>query len=139
MSEATMWWIAAGILVGLELTSGTFYLLMLAFGLAAAALSASLGAPHPIQLVVAAVVGGGAVVLWHLIRSSKAGLPSQANPDVNIDIGSRVHVAHWKADGTARVLHRGAPWDARFEGSGPPSPGDYVIRAIDGATLILGL
>lgn len=138
MSEPTMWWIAAGVLIGLELASGTFYLLMLALGLAAAALAASLGAAHSTQFVVASVVGGGAVVLWHLIRSSRATTPAGANPDVNIDIGNAVHVSHWRADGTARVQHRGAPWDARYDGPDVPDAGDYVIRAIDGATLILG-
>lgn len=146
MSETTMWWIAAGVLIGLELTSGTFYLLMLALGLAAAALSASLGAAHSAQFVVAAVVGGGAVAAWHFIRTSRPAPASQANPDVNLDIGNTVHVSHWHADGTARVQHRGAPWNARYEGPASPSalpgalpsPGDYVIRAIEGATLVLG-
>lgn len=141
MSEATMWWIVAGVLIGLELATGTFYLLMLAFGLAAAALAASLGASHTVQFTVAAVVGGGAVTLWHFIRSSRTANPSRSNPDVNLDIGNLVHVSHWRADGTARVHHRGAPWDARFEGAEGAAalqPGDYVIRAIDGATLVLG-
>ncbi|WP_374592408.1 NfeD family protein [Aquabacterium sp.] len=139
MTDSTMWWIAAGVLTGLELASGTFYLLMLALGLAAAALSASLGASHATQLVMAAVVGGGAVVLWHVVRTSRPTPASRANPDVNLDIGNTVHVSHWHADGTARVQHRGAPWDARYEGGTPPTgPGDYVIRAIDGATLVLG-
>lgn len=138
MSEATMWWIVAGVLIGLELATGTFYLLMLALGLAAAALSASLGASQTTQFVVAAIVGGGAVVLWHVIRSSRIQTPTQANPDVNLDIGNLVHVSHWRVDGTARVQHRGAPWDARYDGPEPPPPGDYVIRAIEGATLVLG-
>lgn len=138
MSETTMWWITAGVLIGLELATGTFYLLMLAFGLAAAALSASLGAAHATQFTVAALVGGGAVVLWHLIRTSRTAPAPRANPDLNIDIGNVVHVSHWRTDGTARVQHRGAPWDARYDGSEPPAPGDYVIRAIDGATLVLG-
>ena len=34
VSAATGWWVAAGIAVAAELGTGTFYLLMMAFGLA---------------------------------------------------------------------------------------------------------
>ena len=39
-TAATGWWIAAGMLVAIELLTGTFYLLMLALGCVAAALAA---------------------------------------------------------------------------------------------------
>ena len=42
LSGATGWWIVAGVLVAAELATGTFYLLMLALGAAAAALAAHL-------------------------------------------------------------------------------------------------
>jgi hypothetical protein len=47
LSASTLWWLATGALVVLELTSGTFYLLMLALGAAAGALAAHLGCPPP--------------------------------------------------------------------------------------------
>ncbi|MBA3625982.1 MAG: NfeD family protein, partial [Methylibium sp.] len=37
-SAATLWWIAAGVLIAAELATGTFYLLLLALGATAAAL-----------------------------------------------------------------------------------------------------
>ena len=40
MADATVWWLATGLVVLLELFTGTFYLLMLAVGLAAGALAA---------------------------------------------------------------------------------------------------
>ena len=43
MSESTLWWLLAGAAVGLELVTGTFYLLMIALGLGAAAMAAHLG------------------------------------------------------------------------------------------------
>src|SRR5688500_16392511 len=61
MAEPTVWWLLAGAAVAVELATGTFYLLMLALGMAAAAIAAHLGASIPLQLVTAAVVGGGAV------------------------------------------------------------------------------
>ena len=33
MSEATLWWVIAGVTVALELVTGTFYLLLLAIGM----------------------------------------------------------------------------------------------------------
>ena len=88
MSDATVWWLLAGAAVALELVSGTFYLLMLALGLAAAALAAHAGAGLAWQLSCAALVGGGAVLAWsRLARQRGQGADSAANPDLNLDIG----------------------------------------------------
>lgn len=138
MQASTLWWIATGLLVAAELATGTFYLLMVAVGLAGGALVAHLGAGSNTQIVMAAVVGGGAVAVWHLLRGRRQGVPpAAANPDVNIDIGQRVQVPQWNADGTARISYRGSQWSARFRGEGPPAPGEHVIRAMDGSELLL--
>jgi membrane protein implicated in regulation of membrane protease activity len=137
-SDATGWWVAAGVLVAAELAVGTFNLLMLAVGMVAGALAAHAGLALPGQLVVAALVGGGAVVAWRVKRSrDPAPEPAASNRNVNLDIGSRVHVRQWNADGTARVEYRGTGWDVRFVGSGAPTPGDYTIRALDGNCLLV--
>jgi membrane protein implicated in regulation of membrane protease activity len=137
-TASTLWWLAAAGLVAAELATGTFYLLMLALGAAAAALSAHAGLGSTGQFLTAALVGGGAVALWHLrqLRRPPAAAAA-ANRDVNLDIGSVVHVPHWRADGSARVSYRGAGWDARFAGSGAPGAGDFVIRAVEGSRLVL--
>ena len=138
LNAATLWWVAAGVLIATELATGTFYLLMLALGTAAAALASYAGLGFTAQLVTAAIVGGGAVILWHSKRSREPKpAPAASNPDVNLDIGSRVHVAHWHADGTARVQYRGADWNVRFQGTGTPTGGDYLISALEGSTLLL--
>ncbi|NMD13596.1 MAG: NfeD family protein, partial [Candidatus Cloacimonetes bacterium] len=72
MDDANIWWLLTGVTVAAELMTGTFYLLMFALGLAAAAIAASLGLGVSTQLVIAAVVGGGAVVAWHLLRGKKS-------------------------------------------------------------------
>ena len=54
LSNASVWWIAAGVAVAAELATGTFYLLMIALGLGAGALAAHFGSTQPIQLLVAA-------------------------------------------------------------------------------------
>jgi membrane protein implicated in regulation of membrane protease activity len=139
LTPAVFWWIAAGVAVAAELVTGTFYLLMAALGLAAAGITAYFGGGFSAQLIVAALVGGGAVAGWHRKRASQPKGPAAAfNPDVNIDVGQRVHVAHWKTDGTARVTYRGANWSVRWSGDEPPAPGDYVIRAVQGNELLLG-
>jgi membrane protein implicated in regulation of membrane protease activity len=127
-----------GLLVVLELTSGTFYLLMLAVGTAAGALAAHAGLSFPGQLVAAAVIGGAAVTLWHRRRLARPAGPRAAeNPDMNLDIGSRVQVEAWNTDRQARVHYRGAAWGARFAGAGMPTPGEHVIVAVEGSLLVL--
>lgn len=143
MEPSTWWWLAAALAVAAELATGTFYLLMLALGLAAAAVSAQLQAPAALQLLAAALVGGGAVAFWAWRRGGVAArrLGAEADPDVNPDIGQRVHVSRWAADGSARVHYRGASWSARWQDGPadlPPTPGDYVIRAVQGSELLLG-
>lgn len=134
---ATAWWIVAGGLVALELASGTFYLLMLALGAAAAAVSAHLGLGFAAQLLTAALVGGCAVVVWHRVRSQRhQQLPASVNPDVNLDIGQAVQVDQWHDD-AAQVSYRGAQWQARFVGQAPAAPGRHLIRGIEGSCLLL--
>ena len=116
MAESTIWWLLAGGAVALELLTGTFYLLMFALGLAAAALAAHAGASFPVQLVAAAVVGGGAVAGWHVFRGRQpAAAAAGANRDVNLDVGESVHIDAWNADGTAQVKYRGAQWTVMRE------------------------
>ncbi len=127
-------------IVGLELLTGTFYLLMLALGAMAGALSATLGASMPVQLLCAGVVGGLSVLGWHLKRQrgkDRALGAGMANPDLHLDVGQSVEVAQWSPDGLARVHYRGTEWDARHHGSTPPQSGAHRIRAVEGSHLVL--
>ena len=143
MSESTIWWLLAGLTVGVELMTGTFYLLMLAIGLVAAALAAHMGLPLTGQLVTAALVGGGAVVFWHLRRSAQPRqAPAQANADVIMDIGEAVQVDAWNLDGTASVKYRGANWTAIHHAGNPadsqqPAVGQHRIKEMQGNRLVL--
>ena len=71
LSASTFWWVAAGVAVAVELATGTFYLLMIALGLAGAAVAAMLGLGLTAQIVSAALIGGGATALWHRRRSTR--------------------------------------------------------------------
>ena len=88
MADWINWLVAAGVLVVLELFTGTFYLLMIAIGLGFGALAALAGMSVPMQTIVAAVVG---VVATGLLHRSRLGRPARGDaardPNVNIDIG----------------------------------------------------
>jgi membrane protein implicated in regulation of membrane protease activity len=138
MADSTLWWLLAGAAVAVELVTGTFYLLMLAIGLAAGALAAHAGAGLPIQLVIAALVGGGAVAAWHLQRGRRPSeAPAGSNPNVNMDVGEEVHVEHWAADRTATVRYRGATWTVVPVGGTPQGPGAYRVREVTGSRLVV--
>ena len=111
MAESSIWWVAAGIAVALELATATFYLLMIAFGMAVGAIAAHLGAGTSLQMVLAAAAGGASVLVLHYSRKSLIKpIRAEANRDVNMDIGGLVQVDAWAADGTAQVQYRGAAW-----------------------------
>ena len=139
MGESTIWWLLAGAAVAVELMTGTFYLLMLAVGLGAGALAAHLGLPPIGQMVIAAVIGGGAVAAWHWYRGkSPAPLPANANRDVHLDIGEPIHVAKWNLDGTATVKFRGAHWTAvAANPDESTSPGNFRIKEMLGNRLVI--
>jgi membrane protein implicated in regulation of membrane protease activity len=139
MEWSTVWWLLTGAAVAAELLTGTFFLLMLALGLAAGAVAAHLGGGIATQLVSAAVVGGGAVVAWHKWRKMhRTTLPASANQDVNLDIGQTVQVDQWNADGTAHVKYRGADWTVALTNPNPSAPaGAYRIVAVQGSRLIV--
>ena len=137
MAESTVWWLITGCVVAAELLTGTFYLLMLAIGLAAAALAAHAGLALAAQIGTAAVIGGGAVTAWHLLRPASATARASANRDVNLDIGEHVHVTEWAADRTARVQYRGSPWSARLAPGAAVASGEHVVTAVEGNWLVL--
>jgi len=138
MADSTFWWSAAGIAVAVELATGTFYLLMLAIGLVAGALAAHAGAAVPLQLVVAAVAGGGAVaVLYVQRRREPVRAAARANPDVNTDIGETVQVEAWQSDGTASVRYRGANWTVIAAPGSNHEHGAHRVREVVGNRLVV--
>ena len=138
MAESTLWWLATGGIIVAELLTGTFYLLMLGVGCAAGALAAHLGWGLVPQMVLASLVGGGAVVVWHLrqMRGHKEA-PAQSNANVNLDIGETVQVDSWNADGTADVHYRGARWTAIHRAGVTPSAGPHRVAELVGNRLVV--
>ena len=138
MEASTLWWLLAGLAVVAELLTGTFYLLMLALGLAAGALSAHVGAGQASQLAMAGAVALASVLLCHLLRKRRpASQACLASPDVNLDVGEIVQVLHWESDGTARVPYRGAQWTVVLRPGLIPAPGAYRVAELVGNRLLV--
>ena len=138
MHVAMLWWIAVGVLVGAQLLTGTVYLLVIALGAAAGALAAHAGASLATQMVVAALVGGVAVVACYLMRRRRPGDPSpRAERSVNLDVGEIVQIDGWNADGTAQIRYRGAPWTALHRPGAEPRPGPHRVAELVGSRLLV--
>ncbi|MGK2899289.1 MAG: NfeD family protein [Burkholderiaceae bacterium] len=138
ISTATLWWVAAGFAVAIELATGTFYLLMIALGLAAGAVAAQLGFAVGAQVIAAAVLGGGATAFWHWRRYRQPqSAPARENRDVNLDIGECVRVDAWGADRTARVQYRGSAWTARLAPGAAAAAGEHRVVAVEGNWLVV--
>lgn len=143
MAQWMIWSILAVVLVILELFSGTFYLLMVAFGLAVGALAALLGTSVELQIIVAAIVGVLATAVLHRSKFGKFNLTDAArDPNINLDIGQSLTIDTW-SDGSggrpvARVMYRGAQWDVELALHAEPIPGSFTIREIRGSRLVVG-
>ena len=127
------WFLLALILLGLEMVTGTFYLLMVAIAMAVGGLAALLGMGIAWQLVLGAVtVVAGTITL----RRWKSGQATES-PNASLDIGQPVRVIKWRDNGTARVFYRGAEWDAEPESADTPHDETLYIAAMHGSGLVL--
>ncbi|HEY0295773.1 MAG TPA: NfeD family protein [Bordetella sp.] len=121
-----------------EVLTGTFYLLLVALGLAAGGVAAWLSYSPEWQVIAFGVIGLAALVVLRKTRVlKKREIDSQRNADVNLDIGQPVEVAGWAPDGTAQVWYRGATWQADLAEGETPQPGTHVIAAMRGSRLLL--
>ena len=139
MEAYYLWFAAAVVLVVAELATGTFYLLMVALGMAAGGHAALLAVGAGAQAVIAAAVGAAAVVV---LRRSRYGVTQRkrnaaTDPDVNLDIGQEVDVPGWDDHRRARVPYRGADWTVELAPDNAPAPGRFRIVAVRGSTLIV--
>jgi membrane protein implicated in regulation of membrane protease activity len=134
MDNPTLWLIVAGGLVIAELLTGTFYLLMLSLGATAGALTAYADGRLTWQIVTAAIVGGGAAVLWHMKKPLSN---DSQDSNVHLDIGGTVTVDAWDAQGHTQVKHRGALWAAVCSQHTTPEPGLHRICEMQGNRLVL--
>lgn len=133
MSGYWIWWIAAAVLIGAELVTGTFYLLAIGIAAAIGGITSWLGAGMPLQFAVAGVLGIVLTVAAHRWRLAHATPPSQPS----LDIGQAVHVQSWNPDGTARVAYRGSNWDADLAAPDIRRGETMYVVATRGSVLVL--
>jgi membrane protein implicated in regulation of membrane protease activity len=127
------WFLLALVLAGLEMISGTFYLLVVAIAMAVGGVAALLGAAVVWQFVLGAVTG---IIGTIYLRRWKSTQPASSAAD-NLDLGQPVKILRWNDNGSARVSYRGAEWDATLESADTPRDGTLYIRAVQGSTLVL--
>jgi len=137
MEAYWIWWLAAVVMVIAEMNSGTFYLIAVAFGLATAGLAAYLGIAWFGQAAIAALlctISVGWIYFW---RKKQPQLHGQSN--LAYDIGQDVHVTQWLDERHARVVYRGAEWDAELAEKAAADATRQVwrIRHIAGSRLII--
>lgn len=133
MESYIYWFVLALVLVGLELATGTFYLLVLSVAMAVGGVTAILGGNMVWQLLLGSVTGIGGTVILRRWKSSLA----VETPNASLDIGQPVKVIKWTGNGMARVSYRGAEWDAETETVDTPRDDTHYIAAVRGSVLIL--
>jgi len=134
----TLWWLITGALIAVELMTGTFYLLMLSIGAAAAAIAAHAELTLTWQIVVGAVVGACAVIAWHFQNDRrKVHTDASRNQDIHLDLGETVQVIEWDSEGLTRVQHRGAQWTALLRTGQLQTTGPHRIVEVVGSRLVL--
>ena len=133
MSSHIIWWIMAAVLVGVELATGTFYLLAVGAAFVIGGLVAWLGFEGWVQFAVATVASVAGVLAAHRWRKSRAQTPQMPG----LDIGQTVKVVEWRDDGTARVQYRGSHWDAELATPQTPRQESMIIKEMHGSVLVL--
>lgn len=143
MTDWMMWLVLAGILVILEMFTGTFYLLTIAVGCGVGGLVAMLDKSSSASQFLAAAISG--IIAIYALRRSGLGRLSRRDaardPNINLDIGQTLLVDRWtEAVGetpAARVQYRGAMWDVELQQGSVANPGRFVIREVRGSRLVV--
>ena len=133
MENYLVWLLIGFGLIIMELLTGTFYLLVLGIAAFGGAMAAYSGQGFEIQIIATAVVASIGSYLVHAYHVRNAQQQMQC-----IDFAQPVKFEAWVDQGAriARVLYRGAPWEAKVQGDAPVEPGGSLyILATDRNTL----
>ncbi len=135
MPDYGYWFIFAVLLIALEMTSGTFYILIVGMAAMGGGLAALAGLGLELQIASAAVIGVIGTLLLHNYRAGKG---HELTPeDSDLDIGIQVDVDEWKSDRRLRVFHRGTQWDAEISGAEVDVNRPLIIVGKKGSILLL--
>lgn len=136
-----LWWVGLALVLGvIEMLTVDLMFLMLAGGAAAGALTGVLGAPVPVQILVALAV---AALLLFLVRPMAQRRLAASTPDAKTgtaaQVGRTATVVHDVTDRAGRVKLSGEVWTARTEQPGVVLPTGSIVQVvrIDGATAVV--
>lgn len=139
MSDWLVWLIVAGAFTVAETASLTFVLIMFGGGAAAAALTAALGGPIAVQIVVAIV--GTLVLLLGVRPIAQAHLTPRGSTLTGSDalVGQQAIVLSEVDAHDGRVRLNGGEWSARAFDSAQVLPAGTVVRVMEikGATAVV--
>lgn len=132
-------WLAVGVvLLGIEATASTEWLLWPAVsaGLTAllSALAPQLGLPVEIGVFAALTVGSTIMSRRLIKRVNPADQPDINDRDSRL-IGQRAQVVEDFVEGRGRVFVSGAEWPAEIEGAAPPAGESVIVEAVSGPRL----
>jgi len=133
MMSYLIWWVLAAVLVGVELLTGTFYLLAVGFAFVAGGVVALMDGSLEMQLIVGGVLSVVGVMVAHQWRLRRA----SPEPQASLDLGQSVRVLTWRDDGTARVEYRGTQWDADMAAGEATRAETMYIVDVRGSTLVI--
>ncbi|GAA2352487.1 NfeD family protein [Saccharopolyspora halophila] len=139
MTPALLWLIAGVLLVGAEVLSGDFVLVMLGAAALGAAGSAALGAPLALEVAVFAVLSMGLIFLARPALKSRMQGARELKTNADALVGKHVRVeAQVDADG-GQVRIDGQLWSARaLDETQVIEVGRTVtVMEIDGATAVV--
>ena len=137
MEPYVVWLILGFTLIIIEMTTGTFYLLVLGVSCFGAAAAAFFGLGFPVQVSVAALLSGAGAYLVNAQRGANA-----AQKMKPMDAGMPASFESWteRGSGRARVRYRDASWDARIEDGVDLQPGATVyVQSTAGNTLLVSV
>ena len=131
-----VWWLVLGFaVIGLELLTGTFYLLVIGAAVLLGGVAAWLGLSFTVCVSLTTAVAVLGCIALRKSRFGKLGGGAPSGPA--LDQGQRVTVDEWRADGTARVNYRGSQWDADLQ-AGALRDAPLFVREMRGNRLLLG-
>ncbi len=129
----SLWLIAAAALAGLEMLTGTFYLLLMSMAALAGCLAALTGFSGTQQLLV---FGAFALVEALAFVAYRRKHPAK-QADNFLDVGNTVVFKDTAPDGNWVVRYRGSDWQARPAGAATRREGPLVIIKTQGNVLIV--
>lgn len=135
MESYIYWFVLALLLLGFEMVTGTFYLMVVAIGMSVGGFTAWLNASMTWQLSLCALtVLAGTFILRRWKNTQPVSNISAVN---NLDVGQPVKILKWNENGSARVVYRGAEWHAELASAETARDATLYIESVRGSCLIL--